>query len=405
MHVIIADAHPVFPQKRSMSVDSQMLIDVSRLLWRSWRGQFPTGIDRACLAYIRHYRDHSLAVVQRGGFTMVLGPTHSRALFELLLDPQRNFRRRSLGFALHALIHSSFDARNFNNALYLNIGHTGLDRSGHGRWVSRTGVRPIYYVHDLIPITHPEYAREGEPERHAARMRTVLEHGKGVIANSRDSIARLAEFAGARGLSMPPVLCAPLGLEDLAVQSTTAPSIAEPYFVVLGTIEGRKNHELLLNVWRRLAERMGERTPKLVVIGQRGWSASDVIMALDSDRALRPHVLELGRCTDVELRTWLVHACALLFPSFVEGQGLPLIEALAMGTPVIASDLAVFRETAGEVPDYRNPRDVRAWLDVILDYALPNSMSRLAQLNRMPGFHPPTWEGHFLAVDRWLDEL
>ncbi|MBN8832590.1 MAG: hypothetical protein J0G94_18675, partial [Sphingomonadales bacterium] len=47
--------------------------------------------------------------------------------------------------------------RGLKGRLYLNVGHTGLDRPGHTQWIARTGVRPIYFVHDLIPLTHPEF--------------------------------------------------------------------------------------------------------------------------------------------------------------------------------------------------------------------------------------------------------
>lgn len=388
-----------------MSLDSLILLDVSRSVWRAWRGQLPTGIDRACLAYVRHYRRCASAVVQRGGIVRVLDLNDSRHLFDLLLDRRADFRRRLMSFAGCAFIRSVTRAEQLRDRLYLNVGHTGLDQPGQGRWIERNGIRPVYFVHDLIPITHPQFARVGEPEKHARRMVTVLRHGAAVIANSRDSVDQFQAFARTKGLGPPPMRCIPLGLELPTFDYAISSPIGKPYFVILGTIEGRKNHALLLNVWRHLADRMVEATPKLVIIGQRGWSAGEVIAALDGDMALRPHVIELGRCTDSELRTWLAHARALLFPSFVEGQGLPLIEALAMGTPVIASNLGVFYETAGTVPDYLDPCDTKAWVDAALDYISPNSMRRIAQLSRMAGFRAPTWEGHFLAVDKWLREL
>lgn len=384
-----------------------VLLDVSRLIWRSWRGQLPTGIDRACMAYVMHYRDRASAVMQRGGFTRVVGEKDSSALFSVLLNRPQGLRKEVVKrLAGSFLPGGSYGPHRLRDALYLNVGHTGLNLPGHGRWVERTGVRAIYYVYDLIPITHPQFAREGERERHIARMEAVLRHGTAVITISQDSLSTLTAFAEQRGLAMPPVLCAPLGVElpDLSGVDEISP-LAEPYFVVLGTIEGRKNHMLLLDVWRRLAEREGEKPPKLVIIGQRGWAAEDVFAALDGDAGLRPHIIELGRCDDAILRQYLAHARALLFPSFAEGQGLPLIEALSAGTPVIASDLAVFRETGGTVPDYLEPYDIAGWVKAVADYSASDSSRRVAQLLRLEGFSPPTWENHFGQVDRWLAEL
>ncbi len=389
------------PQKYSPR--ASILIDVSRLIWRTWRGQLPTGIDRACLAYVRYYGQGARAVVQRGGFTHVISPRASQALFALLLAPPKDFRRKLLALVARSLPALALGAGKVpEGSLYLNVGHTGLDRAGHGRWVRRSKVRAVYYVHDLIPITHPQFTREGETQRHVARMETVLTHGAAIIANSQDSLARLGDFAANRGLVMQRTLCAPLGLEPLKPATTGVAPLDAPYFVILGTIEARKNHKLLLRLWPRLAERLGDATPKLVIIGRRGWSIEDVAGKLDHDEALGRHVIELSNCNDEDLPGWLSHARALLFPSHVEGQGLPLMEALALGTPAVASDLAVYREFAGDIPDYLDPDDDEAWLSLIMDYSRAESLRAAHQRERLAMYKAPSWEEHFRKVDQWL---
>ena len=114
---------------------------------------------------------------------------------------------------------------------------------------------------------------------------------------------------------------------------------ASPYFVVLGTIEPRKNHLLLLNIWRRLAEQQRS-PPKLVIIGTRGWENEQVLDVLDRSVLVRPHVVEGSGMGDRGLMRLLANARALLMPSFAEGYGLPVVEALSLGTPVVASDIA-----------------------------------------------------------------
>lgn len=379
-----------------------ILFDVSRMLWRAWGGQHPTGIDRACLAYIAHYRDNALAVVQRGGVTHILGRESSLELFDLMLSPPKRFRSKLAGLLARSFVKLEKPLHGMSRPLYLNVSHSGLDKQGHARWVRRSGVRAVYFVHDLIPITHPQFARKGIPERHAERMRLVLREAQGIIVNSADSLDNLSSFAEQEGVPLPPSLVAPLGVTSLISRSDQKAPIPEPYFVVLGTIEGRKNHLLLLRIWRKLIERLGDAAPKLVIIGQRGWSAQEVFDQLDREPALRGHVIELGSCDDNTLSAYLAHARALLFPTFVEGQGLPLTEALGVGVPAIASNLAVFEETAGDIPDYLDPEDDAGWEQAVMDYALPDSARRAAQIERMRGFVPPTWEAHFAAVDTWL---
>src|SRR6185295_19006242 len=116
-------------------------------------------------------------------------------------------------------------------------------------------------------------------------------------------------------------------------------------------------------------------------------------------------VIERSGCSDAELITWLHHAQALLFASFVEGFGLPLTEALSLRVPVIASDLAVFREIAGAVPDYAEPLDGMRWESLVRDYTRPDSPMRAAQLARMSDFRQTTWTQHFERVDQLLASI
>ncbi|HEX8840267.1 MAG TPA: glycosyltransferase family 1 protein [Sphingomicrobium sp.] len=384
-----------------MPDDAPLLLDVTRLIWRRWKGRLPTGIDRVALAYLRHFGPQAQAVVHHERFRRILDRRTSQDLFALLEAPGEQFKRKLVtGFVRHL---GGFSGRG-RGRLYLNVGHTGLNSEGFRAWTRTAGVRPIYLTHDIIPITHPQFARAGEDARHRERMLTVLTTAAGIIGNSQATIDELASFAAAERLPMPPSVAAWLGTDPLP-SAAAEPPPRQPTFVTVGTIEGRKNHTLLLNVWRRLIERLGDDAPRLLIIGQRGWEADEVFERLDHDEALQQSVVELARCSDQELARHLASARALLFPSFAEGYGLPLIEALAAGVPVIASDLPVFRELCGSIPTYLEPQDEGAWQDAILDYAQPDSAKRSAQCERMKGYRAPDWETHFSTVEKWLENL
>jgi glycosyltransferase involved in cell wall biosynthesis len=382
--------------------DAPLLLDVTRLVWRRWADRRPTGIDRVCLAYLDYFAGRAQAVVHHPRFRRILDRNSSAVLFDLLRAPPRRFRT---ALAASALLRLGGVACPSDGRPYLNIGHTGLDQDGFRRWLSGSGARPIYFVHDLIPITHPEFCRTGEAQRHALRMRTILSTASGVIGNSQSTLDALAQFAEAEHLPCPPSIAAWLGTaHDQNSDSAHSPS-ARPIFLVLGTIEARKNHLLLLRVWKRLAERMGAATPQLLIMGQRGWKADEVFNILDDKHALNGHVVELNYCADDELAEHFATARALLFPSKLEGYGLPLVEALAAGLPVIASDLPVFHEIGQGVPMLLDAEDEAAWEAAILDFAQPNSDARAAQLRRLGRFRVPTWEDHFRAVEEWLPTL
>jgi glycosyltransferase involved in cell wall biosynthesis len=381
--------------------DAPVLLDVTRLVWRRWKGRLPTGIDRVCLAYLRHFAERAQAVVHHERFRRILNREASRDLFALLEGPPSRFRG---ALPMNILRHlRNLDCRG-DNRVYLNIGHTGLNSPGFRDWVARSNVRPVYLVHDLIPISHPEFCRAGEAERHRNRMRTMLTTASAVIGNSQATLDDLAAFALNEVLPSPPSVVAWLGTDPLPKpEAIIAPD--RPTFAVLGTIEGRKNHLMLLRIWSRLIDRFGIAAPRLLIIGQRGWEAEPVFDLLDNDLKLRSHVIELARCTDAELAQHLRTARALLFPSLAEGFGLPLVEALGIGLPVIAGDLPVLREIGGNIPLFLDPRADDAWEAAIIEYARPDSAERRSQLERMAGFTPPSWRSHFETVERWLSSL
>jgi glycosyltransferase involved in cell wall biosynthesis len=174
---------------------------------------------------------------------------------------------------------------------------------------------------------------------------------------------------------------------------------------MVGTIEPRKNHLLVLHVWQRLAERLGARTPRLVLIGQPGWECEHVMRMLERAPALREHVERHERCSDGELHRWLRHAQALLFPSFTEGYGLPVLEALQAGLPVIAADLPVYREFAGNFPEYLDPLNASAWLEAVEAYSDSANRRRVRRVEALAGFRGPTWPEHFARVDELMHRL
>ena len=379
-----------------------ILLDVTRQLNRALQGRLPTGVDRVGLAYVAHFRNRAQALVRFGGRWVVLDRDESSRLFDAMAAPDEGFRRMVFWLVRRAWL---LDWRDTARGAWLfNTGHSGLDSPGYAHRVRRSGLAPLFFLHDLIPITHPEYARPGEAARHTLRLETILSVGRGVVVNSEDTRRELLTYVAVRGFQLPRCVVAPLAPPPLLASESARP-LPAPYFVMLGTIEPRKNHLLLLHVWRELVAKLGDATPKLVIIGQRGWECEQVVDLLDRCEALRDVVIELPRCSDEALASWLTHAQALLFPSFVEGYGIPLVESLSLGTPVVASDLPVFREIAGEIPDYLDPLDGVGWRDAIVDYAQPDSTRRADQLGRMAGWQAPTWVAHFESVEALMAEI
>jgi glycosyltransferase involved in cell wall biosynthesis len=375
------------------------LLDVSRLIWRLWGGRLPTGIDRVCLEYVRQFGSRSFAVLQFRGRIVVLSAKHSDRLFALSLRGGPGMRRGLIALLATALPGARRSPPR-PGMVYLNVGHTGLHDRALPAWIAAHSLKAVYLVHDLIPVTHPQFCRHGEAEKHAARMENALVSGAGIIANSQATLDALAAFASTRDIGLPGSIVAWIaGSEPMQSEPFV---LDRPYFVTVGTIEGRKNHILLLEVWKQLIDEMGHAAPILIIVGQRGWKAEAAETLLESPE-LREHVRELGTCSDAELGGWLKGARALLMPSFAEGFGLPVIEALQGGTPVIAGDLAVYREVVGDIPLYLDPGDAEKWKAAISNF-ISDCPERERQKRVIEGFRAPDWPAHFAAVEPWLEQ-
>ncbi|WP_410199175.1 glycosyltransferase family 4 protein [Burkholderia cenocepacia] len=382
---------------------SKIALDVTRLLNRLYDGQLPTGVDRVGLAYIERYGSEARAVLSERGFSAVLSEKCSRQTFELLLCGHPPGRRAIRALIAKALLSQARTAQPAGSVL-LHTSHSGLEHARYFDALKRRNLRIVFMAHDLIPLTHPEYCRPGIDHTHRKRIRCALLHAAGLIANSTATLESVKQEARLNALPLPPHTVAHLA-PGIANMKAVSNPLGQPYFVMLGTIEPRKNHWFMLHTWRRLVEQMGETAPKLVIIGRRGWECENVEDMLDRCTVLRGSVIEESECNDERLLAWIQHACALLFPSFVEGYGMPLVEALMLRVPVIASDLPVFHEIASDIPDYLDPLDGPGWLSLIRAYSRPDSSERASQIKRIASFREPTWSQHFECVDRLLASL
>lgn len=375
------------------------------MLHRLLKQKLPTGVDRVGLEYVRHYsvRPDTRAVLSEAGMSVVLSSSQSKRAFELLLEQNfasSNKVRKLIVEAACRVLRND----NFMQATLLHTSHSGIERARYMHAMKRRGIRTVAMVHDLIPLTHAEYCRPAVDATHRQRMHSALRHAHGIIANSKYTLDTLDDEAHTAGLCVPSAVVAHLA-PGLELRARVKRLIDVPYFVMLGTIEPRKNHWLMLQVWRRLVEQLGDAAPKLVIIGRRGWECENAVDMLERSAPLKQAVIEEADCNDERLQAWLQHAQALLFPSFVEGYGMPLVEALTLGVPVLASDLDVFHEIAGDIPEYLDPLDGPCWLQSIRAYSDPSNTARNAQIARIKDFQAPTWQQHFDVVDRFIEAL
>lgn len=389
-----------------MSDTKPILIEVSRLIFRLLKGCTVTGIDRVTLAYIDHYLDRAQAVISYKGAVNILNREDSAVIFHSLLKNKIKISSR-LFFKLLSkkLLNLDANLHQYAGCYYFNLNHKGIESTPYIEKLKMLQLKPIFFIHDLIPIYYPEYCREEEKNKHHERVLHMLRAGAGLIVNSNYTKQEVLRFAEEHHVPAPEIMVSWLSSYVHEKPSNTVKihqQIQKKYFVFVATIEARKNHLMLLQVWKRLVDTLGHEAPYLILVGQRGWESEQVFDLLDRCESLQQHVLEMSSQGDADLIGLVKHAQALLFPSFVEGYGLPLVEALSLNVPVIASNIEVFQEIGQGIPEFLDPIDSLAWYNMIMEYYAPDSSSRAAQMQRLKHYQHWTWAKHFQQVDELL---
>lgn len=226
----------------------------------------------------------------------------------------------------------------------------GADWSGElarqlGELRRATRCRVVTMVYDLIPLTHTHLAFHDEPAMFAEYYRRLLTVSDLVTCISKQSRDDLFQFVQENGISAPSIEVLRLGDGDH--QPDLQRTDRADFYLMVGTVERRKNVELVYDALRIL-ESKGAAVPTVVVAGSAGWGVDDFLseIRVATSAASRSMVL-LGAVEDEDLASMYQRARALLFPSHYEGWGLPLREAAVRGCPIAAGDCAAAREAVG----------------------------------------------------------
>lgn len=266
------------------------------------------------------------------------------------------------------------------------------------------GGEVIAVIYDLIPITHSQFCDDSLVVAFKQWFFDSFDHIDGYIGISRtvqDDLMRFineqfgeraqekrfghfllgADFArqGQDPTQTPPAT--PIRPEVMQALSE------RPNYLIVSTIEPRKNHAYLLNVFDRLWDEGLD--VGLVIVGRIGWKVEALLSRINSHPQRRQRLHLWSNLGDDELDYCYRHAHMLLFPSQAEGFGLPIVESLAKGLPVLASDTPIHREIGAQRIGYfdlANPDDLARQLRDIHRSGIP------AHLKVDPDYHWIDWQ-------------
>ncbi|WP_424967198.1 glycosyltransferase family 4 protein [Dinoroseobacter sp. S375] len=393
---------------------------MTRLVSRVGTGRL-SGVDRVEAAYLRHALDRTpeaFGLVRTHAGYLLLGQDGLARLRQGVEDSTKpwdapdllsrlarhratprarvesSLRKLAVGRSVHWGLARMLRRALPEGAHYLNVGETNLTDRVISALRRLPGSRIDVVLHDTIPLDLPEMVTPASRRRFAARFDHLRRDVDRIITATEQVKTQAMAHLGTDG-TRPDWCVAPFGL-DLATPETDAAAtrgLSAPYFLALGTLEPRKNLELLLDTWRLAAAELGPAVPTLVLCGARGWLPPEAFAALEANPLYGRKIVEINGASDHHVAGLMSGAQALLFPTRAEGFGFPALEAAARGVPVICSDLPVFRETLGTLPVYLSPDDSYAWLSIIKQAgAKPEHRERPDLTERF------TWERHFAQV-------
>lgn len=285
-------------------------------------------------------------------------------------------------------------SKSMGAVVYLNVSHANVENEKILEYFKCKNIKIVCMLHDLIPVTHPQYCTLQSTQKHHIRLKSMVKNSDIIIANSNYTKKELMNYFDHLNDSI--VFIAPLGTELLPNTNCFLEKNVNHYFVTVGTIEARKNHELLLKVWKSLLMEMGGECPYLYIVGQRGWKNEQFFRDLELFKRSSDKIIEINNADDKLLTSLMKRSKGLLMPTYIEGWCMPITEALSINVPVLCTDLEVLRESSQNEAIYL-PNDCHEiWVEEI---KLMCSQDKVTQNS----FKMITWEKHLKEVFKKID--
>ena len=285
-----------------------------------------------------------------------IAPDHE---FELVSPPSLNgFRRRSwwsIGLPLYCrrAAFALFHGTNFELPYW-------------------TTCPTVLTIHDLSLLLYPQTHEKRLVLRAKLKLPRTARRANAVITPSEAVKREVCEYLGVRAEKVFAIPEAARSAFYRVAASESRPicerlGVEEQFILFVGTVEPRKNLLTLVRAFERILRTTSVRL-QLVIAGEKGWLSDDLMTYLNAS-GIHDRVLFTGHLPDDDLRALYSACLVFVYPSLYEGFGLPLLEAMSCGAPVVTSNVPSIVETAGDAARLISPTDVDELSRAIMDLA------------------------------------
>jgi len=239
----------------------------------------------------------------------------------------------------------------------------------------KSGGKVIYMIHDLLPIRYPQFFGESEKEIFGKWLQDSVNYASGYIAVSRTTRNDLLNYMDEKGICKDSFYVGVIQLgADIDISGDKITYISQQIqkifdnrsvYLIVSTVEPRKNHQYLLNSFEKIWEKDIDVT--LLIIGKIGWLTDKILIEIKNHPLYEKKLFMCNHVNDNELVYCYQHAKCFLFPSYAEGFGLPIVESISYGLPVLASDTAIHREIGRDSIEYFDIYNPEALVELIID--------------------------------------
>lgn len=234
------------------------------------------------------------------------------------------------------------------------------------------GVKLAVNIYDLIPVQNPQHCHEFVVFNFMEYLGAYLKYGDLIFTNAQATLDAMNCLIQETEVTSIQGVVARLGsdivnkTDSLDVQSAILDVVKKTdYVLMVGTIEPRKNHRYVLEAFER---ELFDNGMNLIFAGRVGWNVEEFVKYIQQHEQFGKRLFWFDNASDDDITYLYENALVVAFPSFNEGFGLPIIESIERGTPVVATDIPVLREVGGTYCEYFSLERVDEFISLIKEY-------------------------------------